>query len=136
MTLLEGLQLKRVGIAAVALLLVTAGAAEAQPYPLRLPAGTSSTPQRATSAPERVREEPRLPHSPLGMAYPVSFGYIPAVVMSDGTVWANFGYRYVPVRTACQQTRVIDGRGMQTPQRGERAPCYSRNSQGGITITR
>lgn len=121
--------------AAAAALVLAAGVAEAQQYPLRLPRGTSATVQRGTSAPERVREEALRPNPPVGPLYPVAFTYIPAIVMSDGTVWANFGYGYVQVRTACREPRVIDGRGMPAT-RGERTPCYLRTSQGGLVVTR
>jgi hypothetical protein len=34
-------------------------------------------------------------------AYPVAYTVLPAVVMSDGSIWADFGYGYVPVSRAC-----------------------------------
>lgn len=136
MTLPAGFQLKATSFFAAAIALALAGGvAEAQQYPLRLPQGTSAQPQRGTSAPERVREEPLQPNPPVGPLYPVAFTYIPAILMSDGTVWANFGYGYVQVRTACREPRVIDGRGMPRT-RSERTPCYTRTSQGGLVITR
>lgn len=121
---------------AAVVLTLAAGVAQAQQYPLRLPQGTSSGAQRGTSAPERVRHEPLLPNPPVGPLYPVGFTYIPAIVMSDGTVWANFGYGYVQVRTPCRQARVIDGRGMPTTRRQEQTPCYARTSQGSLVVTR
>lgn len=138
MTLLAGFQLKRVAVAAAALACL-AGVAGAQTYPLTLPAGTSAQPQRGTSPPPRVAEPgPQYPANPLYPAFPVSVTWIPAILMSDGTVWANFGNGYVQVRTACRQPRVIDSRGTRTTTRRERSemPCYSRNAQGSLVVTR
>lgn len=49
--------------------------------------------------------------------YPIAFTLLPAIVMSDGTVYANFGFGYEPVSRACGRSRVLDGRGMSTSQR-------------------
>lgn len=49
--------------------------------------------------------------------YPIGYTLLPAIVMSDGSVYANFGYGYEQVSRACGQGRVLDGRGMKTPLR-------------------
>jgi hypothetical protein len=36
-----------------------------------------------------------------GVVYPVAYTTIPAVLMSDGSIWANFGNGYEPVSRAC-----------------------------------
>jgi hypothetical protein len=126
-------------VAAVALLGATATAG-AQQYPLRLPDGSAAKPQRATSPKPRVEEpEPDYPANPLYTPVPIGFTFIPAILMSDGTVWANFGHGYVHVRNACARPgRVIDGRGNTSPRRQEPrdAYCYMRTSQGSLIVTR
>jgi hypothetical protein len=54
-----------------------------------------------------------------GAVYPVAYTTIPAVLMSDGSIWANFGYGYEPVTRACvvqtapsSQPVVVAGNGM------------------------
>jgi hypothetical protein len=48
--------------------------------------------------------------------YPVAYTVLPAVIMSDGSIYANLGYGYVPVHQACAsqyvEPRVIDASGM------------------------
>ena len=54
-----------------------------------------------------------------GAVYPVAYTTIPAVLMSDGSIWANFGYGYEPVSRRCvvqtapsNQPLVVAGNGM------------------------
>ena len=140
MTLLARFQLERIFLFAAVALFGAAGTAHAQQYPLSMPQGTAAAPQRGTSAkPKPVEEDPRYPSNPLYTPYPIGFTYIPAILMSDGTVWANFGSGYVRVHHACGRPgRVIDSRGMSTSQRREPAhtPCYTRNTQGSLVVTR
>ena len=131
----------RVGILAALLLIGSAATASAQQYPLRLPSGSTAQPQRGTSPkPKVVEPDPDYPANPLYTPFPVLFTYIPAIMMSDGTVWANFGYGYVQVRRSCARPgRVIDSRGSTTTsQRREPtdAYCYTRNTQGSLVVTR
>lgn len=49
--------------------------------------------------------------------YPIAYTLLPAIVMSDGSIYANFGYGYQQVSRSCGQSRVLDNRGMKTPQR-------------------
>jgi hypothetical protein len=42
-----------------------------------------------------------------GAVYPVAYTVIPAILMSDGSVWANFGYGFEPVSRTC----VVNGNG-------------------------
>ena len=140
MTLLARFQLRRIFIFVAAALVGAAANAHAQQYPLSLPEGQAARPQRATSAkPKPVEAEPLYPANPLYTPFPVGVTYIPAILMSDGTVWANFGTGYVRVNQACGRPgRVIDGRGTSTSKRREPAhtPCYTRNSQGSLVVTR
>ena len=132
-------RMKKILVATAAAVLWAAASAGAQQYPLRLPQGTSAQPQRGTSPPPRV-ETPAVeyPANPLYSPYPLAYTYIPAILMSDGTVWANFGHGYVQVQTACRQPRVFDSRGMQTARRRERVqtPCYTRLQNGSLVVTR
>jgi hypothetical protein len=135
-------ELRNILVLAAIVLIGGAATADAQQYPLRLPEGTSAKPQRATSPKPRVEEaDPRYPANPLYPAHPVAFTYIPAIMMSDGTVWANFGYGYVQVRNACARPgRVIDSRGASTTTASRRETrdsyCYTRTPQGSLVVTR
>jgi hypothetical protein len=136
------LEWRRILVLAAVVLIGGAATAGAQQYPLRLPQGTSTQPQRGTSPKPRVEEpDPQYPANPLYPAHPVAFTYIPAIMMSDGTVWANFGYGYVQVRNACARPgRVIDSRGASTTSSNRRdtrdSYCYTRTSQGSLVVTR
>lgn len=79
---------------------------------------------RARVATERRPEPPPQqapvyhPGYPAPYAYPVAYTLIPGVVMSDGSVYANFGYGYELVRRPCasvigstNQIRVVAGNG-------------------------
>ena len=138
-------QVKRILAIAAAGVLFAAASASAQQYPLRLPQGTSAQPQRVTSPPPRAETpdvrypaNPLYPGDALFTPYPVAVTYIPAVLMSDGTVWANFGYGYVQVRSACRPARVFDSRGLASARRRDRVetPCYTRNAHGSLVVTR
>lgn len=144
MTPSTGFQFGRAAtIAAIAVALVgSAAEAGAQQYPLSAPQGTSVKPQRGTSPKPRVEEpDPRYPSNPLYSPTPIGFTYIPAIMMSDGSVWANFGHGYVQVHTACARPgRVIDGRGTSTSATKRREQrdgyCYTRTEQGSLVVTR
>lgn len=44
--------------------------------------------------------------------YPVAYTVLPAIIMSDGSIYANFGYGYVPVRQSCvPASRVLGSNG-------------------------
>lgn len=170
MTLPGGFQLKRIFLAgglAVFALSIAPGVAAAQAGGLRLPEGSASRPVvRGTTRSEPVPVEPAYPVYPSYPAYPVAVTYIPAIIMSDGSVYANFGTGYFPVRRACptRSARVLDGRGMRTERYRQPAPaqrsasaealphvqeqrrremelaarsaCYTRNAYGGIVVVR
>lgn len=74
------------------------------------PAATQPTPAPA------YPPFPGSPYSPAYPRYPVAYTVLPAVIMSDGSVYADLGYGYVPVHQACatqyQQPQIIDGRGL------------------------
>ncbi|MGH7678730.1 MAG: hypothetical protein ACRENU_09705 [Gemmatimonadaceae bacterium] len=38
---------------------------------------------------------------------PVAFSFVPAVLMSDGTVWANFGFGFEPIFRPCAQPLMV-----------------------------
>lgn len=110
-----------------------------------------------------INREPVTPF-PVAPAYPVAFTLLPAILMSDGGIYANFGFGYEPVARACGRSRVIDGRGMRTSQRyPQQAPasvtssaqnlpsvqaqrraaaragqtaCYARDSYGQLVVVR
>ena len=44
---------------------------------------------------------PRYPAYPVRPVYPVAFTLLPAVILSDGRIYADFGYGYEPVSRAC-----------------------------------
>ena len=126
-------------VLAAAAALLAGASADAQQYPLRLPAGTAAKPQRGTTPPPHVEApEAMYPANPLYSPVPIAFTYLPAIVMSDGTVWANFGHGYVQVRTACRQPRQLDSRGFDTRRRRQRetTPCYARNTHGSLVVVR
>jgi hypothetical protein len=160
MTLAAGFQLIRAGwILGFALL--GAAPAAAQVVPLRLPEGTTGCPtvQATTRPPEPAYRS----YDPGYAPYPVAVTYLPAILMSDGTVYANFGFGYEPVRRACRQPRVLDGRGFSREQYTHRAPnqetasaqnlpsaqaqrqaasraaysaCFTRTARGGLVVVR
>lgn len=72
---------------------------------------TSATPQ-AQPAPA-YPAYPTYPGTPLNPRYPVAYTVLPAIIMSDGSIYANLGYGYVPVQRSCvaqyQQPRVLNG---------------------------
>lgn len=115
------------GMFGVALLAgMTAGDAHAQSRDdiWRLGQGGARTTVRATSP-----TPPPAPSVPAQPAYPVAFTLLPAILMSDGGVYANFGFGYEPVSRACgSHSRVIDGRGHATPQRGSVSPAPGANT--------
>lgn len=162
MTLLARFQLKRILAVAAGITAGAAGSAAAQSAPLRLP----DNPRPGSVV--RVPSQPAQPvhhHSYPRYAYPVAVTYIPAVLMSDGSVWANFGHGYLPVRRPCRQSRVLDSRGMsgrygvydspapaQQTQSAANLPsvqaqrrvaeqaaynaCYTRTGQGSLVVVR
>ena len=50
----------------------------------------------------------RNPSYPSQPAYPVQFTLVPAVLMSDGSIFADFGHGYEPVMRSCQQVVVVN----------------------------
>ena len=67
------------------------------------------SPQRgrvAVAAPPPVQTVPVTP----GLQFPVqpvAFNLVPAILMSDGTVWANFGFGFEPISRPCSQPFVV-----------------------------
>jgi hypothetical protein len=143
MTLAAEFQLKRF-TPVVAAILLGASVAGAQAVPLSLPRGQARPVVRATTRAEPAPPvDPRYPANPLYPAhpgsrypaYPVAMTYVPAILMSDGTVWADFGSGYVRVVRSCREPRVIDARGMPK-SRAPATPCYSRDAYGSLVVTR
>lgn len=142
MTLAARFQLKQFSLVFAAILV--GSVAEAQSVPLALPNGQARPAVRATTRAEPAPAvDPRYPANPLYPAhpgyrypaYPVAMTYIPAMLMSDGTVWADFGSGYVRVARSCREPRVIDSRGMPK-SRAPATPCYSRDAYGSLVVTR
>lgn len=76
----------------------------------------------------------RTPVRPSYPAHPVAFTLLPAVVMSDGRVFADFGYGYEPVSRACaasgyQTTTVLTGSQYQIPVVGANGTLLNGNTQ-------
>jgi hypothetical protein len=46
---------------------------------------------------------------------PVAFTLVPAVVMSDGSIYANFGYGYEPIVRPCANAAVVTTNGVMSP---------------------
>lgn len=145
MTLAAGFQLER-SILVAAFVVLGAGAGQAQPLPLTLPAGQSRATVKATTRADPTPPvDPRHPANPLYPsqpypgtrypAYPVAMTYIPAILMSDGTVWADFGSGYVRVVRSCREPRIIDSRGMPK-SRSQTTSCYMRDAYGSLVVTR
>ena len=49
------------------------------------------------------------PSYPRQQPYPVQFTLVPAILMSDGSIFANFGFGYEPVMRSCSQVVVVGG---------------------------
>lgn len=64
----------------------------------------------ATPQPQVVVVPGQPQFSPVFPREPIAFTYIPAILMSDGTVLANFGFGYEPVTRACGGNVVINSR--------------------------
>jgi hypothetical protein len=48
-----------------------------------------------------------LPRIPVQPAQPVQFTLVPAIIMSDGSILANFGFGYEPVLRSCSSPVVV-----------------------------
>jgi hypothetical protein len=59
----------------------------------------------------QVPQTPQVAPTPLYPRYPVAYTLLPAIVMSDGSIYANFGFGYEPVSRSC-------GYGLQTATMG------------------
>ena len=78
-------------------------------------------------------------NQPVFPRQPVMFTYIPAILMSDGSVFANFGFGYEPVRRSCgnqvvlsNQIQVVAGNGVvlsQGPTYTQSVPAQTTPSQ-------
>ena len=69
----------------------------------------SPEPNRARAGVE-VKPQPTATAAPGSMVFPVqpvAFNLVPAVLMSDGTVWANFGFGFEPVIRSCGAAIVV-----------------------------
>jgi hypothetical protein len=94
------------------------------------------SPQRSSGRTAvEVRPQPTLVVSQPGMtsmlfpSQPVAFNLVPAILMSDGTVFANFGFGFEPVLRSCSgvavvgQSNVIGGNGVVLYQ--PKPPTYT-----------
>lgn len=71
--------------------------------------GSSGRRAVAANAQPQIIVVPGQPQfSPVFPRQPIVFTYIPAILMSDGTVLANFGFGYEPVTRACGGGVVIN----------------------------
>lgn len=79
---------------------------------------------------------PVVTHAPV--VYPVARVIIPGLLMSDGSIWANFGFGYEPISRACAPvavapgTRVVAANGRvlsQSPNYAQPAPAQATASQ-------
>jgi hypothetical protein len=72
--------------------------------------------QRAVAAPPPAQAVVVTPGTTVFPVQPVAFNLVPAILMSDGTVWANFGFGFEPVVRSCGtlvvgQPAVVGGNG-------------------------
>ena len=134
MTHLREFQLKRIFVLPAIALTLASGSALAQNGTFR------ATPANARPRQAIIREQPRVvvipqptyyqpvyppayyqptyqPAQP-GAVYPVAYTVIPAIIMSDGSVWANFGYGYEPVSRTC----LVNGNGQVVMGNGSVLP--------------
>ena len=130
--------MKSIGIATVVLALLAglAGDASAQ---TRRGTFTLSTGNEGRKV---VIQDPPPAHAqpvyPLYPAFPVAYTLLPAIVMSDGSVFANFGYGYLQVSRPCAVStpRVLDGRGFQTTQPAPAEPTASEQNLPSVQAQR
>ena len=97
----------------MALGIVASSAVEGQTV-FRLPAQTGGR----QAAQPMTRSETSPDHqgpvygAPTYPRYPVAYTVLPAIIMSDGSIYANFGHGYVPVRQSCvSASRVLGSNG-------------------------
>ena len=103
-------QLKRLQVAGLAAALAIAApqGVEAQNGVFRLPVSGGS--RQATSPPAAPAAQPG--QAPLYPRHPIAHTVVPAVIMSDGSIYANFGFGYVPIRQSCARApRVLGSNG-------------------------
>lgn len=68
--------------------------------------GVIARPQPTAVADPYNYHNPSYPHQ---QPYPVQFTLVPAVLMSDGSIFANFGFGYEPVMRSCSHVVVVGG---------------------------
>ena len=100
----------------------------------------SPEPNRGRAAVE-VKPQPTVAVAPGMMlpVQPVAFNLVPAILMSDGTVWANFGFGFEPIVRPCGavvvtgQPAVVAGNGAllqpSRPTYTQPVPNQQTNSQ-------
>jgi hypothetical protein len=132
------------------LTLPTPAAAQLSGGEWRLPA--TSTGQRAVETkpqPQIIvqrRHDSRYPET-VFRRQPMAYTLVPAMVMSDGSVYANFGYGFEPVYRSCsggvvvgQPTTVVAGNGVvlnpQAPTYTQPVPNQQTASQQMLSVNR
>ena len=59
------------------------------------------------------------------VAQPVQFTLVPAILMSDGSIFANFGFGYEPVMRSCvSNVVVVPGQGQRIASNGASIPNH------------
>lgn len=68
---------------------------------------------------------PGNPSYPIQPVQPVQFTLVPAILMSDGSIFANFGFGYEPVLRSCVNTVVVvPGQAQRIASNGARIPNH------------
>ena len=68
---------------------------------------------------------PGNPSYPIQPVQPVQFALVPALLMSDGSIFANFGFGYEPVLRSCVSTVVVvSGQPQRIGSNGARIPNH------------
>jgi len=147
-------RLRIIGLAGA--LLVTATALEAQTQRVFRP--RQGAPRQAAQPITKAEPADVAPASP---SYPISRTLVPAIIMSDGSVYANFGYGYELVRRRCAALPVLGSNGPlgqptytqpvpaqltaseqairsqnQTPSAQASASCYRLAAYGPVVVVR
>jgi hypothetical protein len=109
--MLKRLDLGMIGVAALAFaapLAAQSGGKFSLPAKGAVRQGVEARPQPAVVVvdPYNYHRNPSYPNQP---AQPVQFTLIPAVLMSDGSIFANFGHGYEPVLRSCSNVVVVGG---------------------------
>jgi len=96
----------RIALAVAALVLAGSASADAQARgKFTMPA--KGPPRQAVQPRAADRQTKPVHVHPVRPAFPVAFTLLPAVIMSDGRVFADFGFGYEPVARSCAPAHTV-----------------------------